>query len=117
MSVPGPSATGLLAGIPTTCMDDQFGPWAGPYCRSGFDFTLLFEETILTIPVNALLLYLAPIRIMQLLREDRKTKANWQATAKLVSSLHIVFLQSPWGKSQIASQLSWLISPRTWCFF
>jgi hypothetical protein len=24
-------------------IDASFGPWAGPYCRGGLDFTFLFE--------------------------------------------------------------------------
>ena len=46
-------------------VDDSFGPWAGQ-CRAGFDFTLLFEEAILTIPLLCFFLLLMPWRILKL---------------------------------------------------
>ena len=79
-------------GLPTTCVDDDFGPWAGPACRGGFDFTLLFEETILTIPIQALFLYLLPIRIIQLLKEETKVKFSWHRIAKAVSSKPLIWI-------------------------
>jgi hypothetical protein len=65
-------------------LDDSFGPHAGD-CRGGFDFTLLFEEAILTIlPVGLLLIVLAP-RIWYLLRREKKVlAANRSATVKIV---------------------------------
>ncbi|KAJ3549386.1 hypothetical protein NM208_g529 [Fusarium decemcellulare] len=49
--------------------DDSFGPYAGD-CRGGFDLTLLFEESILVVPINALLLLAAPCRAVYLLRKN-----------------------------------------------
>ncbi|KAI4192890.1 MAG: hypothetical protein LQ346_004105 [Caloplaca aetnensis] len=47
-------------------IDDTFGPYAG-YCRGGFDFTLLFEETLLSILPLCAVLSIAPWRIVYLL--------------------------------------------------
>lgn len=52
--------------------DDEFGPIVEG-CRSNFDFTLFFEQTILTIGPAALLLLFAPPRVIRLLRSTRKT--------------------------------------------
>ncbi|KAF9765372.1 hypothetical protein IL306_002343 [Fusarium sp. DS 682] len=49
--------------------DDSFGPYASG-CRGGFDLTLLFEETILVIPITVLLLLTAPCRIVYLVRKN-----------------------------------------------
>ncbi|CAG9989646.1 unnamed protein product [Clonostachys byssicola] len=49
-------------------VDDTFGPHAGD-CRGGFDLTLLFEESILIVPLCCLLLLAAPIRVAYLLRK------------------------------------------------
>ncbi|KAF4972333.1 hypothetical protein FZEAL_9615 [Fusarium zealandicum] len=45
--------------------DTSFGPYASD-CRGGFDLTLLFEESILVVPINALLLLAAPCRAFYL---------------------------------------------------
>jgi hypothetical protein len=66
-------------------VDDSFGPHAGD-CRGGFDFTLLFEESVLAIPVTALLLLAAPCRIFYLLRKGSvKVDKSWWLYGKLVS--------------------------------
>lgn len=58
--------------------DDSFGPYAGD-CRGGFDLTLLFEEAILVVPINALLLLAAPCRALYLLRKNtvKVEKSHW----------------------------------------
>lgn len=68
-------------------LDNSFGPHAGP-CRGGFDFSLLFEETILTILPIGLMLLILPPRIWYLLRRERKvTRAgNTLALVKIVSN-------------------------------
>ncbi|KAL8747798.1 MAG: hypothetical protein Q9190_000370 [Brigantiaea leucoxantha] len=48
-------------------IDDSFGPYA-EQCRGGFDFTLLFEETLLSILPLALLISIAPLRISYLIK-------------------------------------------------
>lgn len=57
---------------PTHCPDDSFGPWAGPTCRGGFDFTLYFEEAILSIPVDAIFLVAAVWIARRHFRQDVK---------------------------------------------
>ncbi|KAH6703299.1 multidrug resistance protein MDR [Leptodontidium sp. MPI-SDFR-AT-0119] len=52
-------------------VDDSFGPYAG-YCRGGFDFTLLFEETILTIAPLASLFIASLLRLVYLSRQTIK---------------------------------------------
>ena len=78
-----------------TRLDDSFGPHAGD-CRGGFDFTLLFEESILTIvPVTLLLLGL-PARLWYLFRRVKKVAAGKRsATVKIVrTSLFICVTQA-----------------------
>jgi ATP-binding cassette, subfamily C (CFTR/MRP), member 1 len=59
--------------LPTS--DDVFGPVVQG-CRSNFDFTLFFEQTILSIGPAALLLLFAPPRMIQLWRESKKTVSS-----------------------------------------
>jgi hypothetical protein len=66
-------------------VDDTFGPHAGD-CRGGFDLTLLFEESILTLPAIALLLVAVPWRIFYLLRKGVvKVEGSYLLHCKLVS--------------------------------
>lgn len=75
------------SGVSCAQVDDSFGPHAGS-CRGGFDFTLLFEETILTLLPLALLVLALPFRGQFLLRKAKKiAKTNHLVTLKLVSSL------------------------------
>jgi ATP-binding cassette subfamily C (CFTR/MRP) protein 1 len=70
----------------TTCEpmnDDLFGPIIQG-CRSNFDFTLLFEQTILSIPPAAILLVLAPPRLVKLIRSRKKTLPNPIRSLKIV---------------------------------
>jgi len=68
-------------------VDDTFGPWAGPHCRGGFDFTLLFQETLLSILPLSLLLLAAPFRIYFLWGKKIKVHKSPLLLAKLVSFL------------------------------
>ncbi|KAH8881037.1 P-loop containing nucleoside triphosphate hydrolase protein [Thozetella sp. PMI_491] len=54
-----------------TLLDNSFGPYAGE-CRGGFDFTLLFEETILTILPLGFFLLLLPPRLWFLFKRTKK---------------------------------------------
>lgn len=67
------------------CPDDSFGPWAGPTCRGGFDFTLLFEDSILSILPSALFLIAAPVCVFQLAREPAKVQSHPVSWVKKVS--------------------------------
>jgi hypothetical protein len=60
--------------ISMTCdisVEDVFGPQVEG-CLGDFDFTLLFEETILSIAPLAITLLLLPARIMHLRRQPQK---------------------------------------------
>lgn len=67
-------------------LDDTFGPHAAN-CRGEFDFTLLFEETILSLSPLAILLIIAPLRILHLLKKDRKVVQSPILSLKLVCTL------------------------------
>lgn len=65
--------------------DKSFGPYADG-CRGGFDFTLLFEESILIIPVTALLILAAPLRATYLLRKNSvKVEDRYWLYSKIAS--------------------------------
>jgi ATP-binding cassette subfamily C (CFTR/MRP) protein 1 len=68
-------------------VDLTFGPYAGPYCRGGFDFTLLFEEIILSILPVAIVLGWAPFRIAYLWKRQIKVSRSKLLYAKLVRFL------------------------------
>lgn len=101
----------------TSCsrLDDSFGPHAGD-CRGGFDFTLLFEEAILTIVPIGLLLMVLPPRIWYLLKRTKKVlAANRWATAKIVSMNPYHFQLCNPGESSVNhrsrfdAQSSWVL--------
>lgn len=54
-------------------------------CRGGFDFSLLFEETILEILPISILILVVPFRIWQLSQKRRKVVDSWLLLFKLVS--------------------------------
>jgi ATP-binding cassette, subfamily C (CFTR/MRP), member 1 len=56
-------------------IDDSFGPWAKS-CRGAFDFTLLFEETILAIPLLSFFILCWPLRMWQLGRAQVKVRPS-----------------------------------------
>lgn len=66
--------------------DNNFGPFFAIPGKATFDFTLLFEETILSIAPSALLLLLIPPRIIYLWKSPRKVISSYLLTAKIVSS-------------------------------
>ncbi|OJJ46205.1 hypothetical protein ASPZODRAFT_152404 [Penicilliopsis zonata CBS 506.65] len=73
-----------------TCLpgaDDRFGPQVNDGCRGDFDFTLLFEQSILTIGPSALLLLVFPIRIRQLWQQSAKTLPTLLHKTKLIAIL------------------------------
>lgn len=67
-----------------SCPDDTFGPWAGPQCRGGFDFTLLFEETILSILLSSIFILLSPLKIFALFAAPIRVKSSPLDWAKKV---------------------------------
>lgn len=54
-------------------------------CRGGFDFSLLFEETVLGLLPIALVSILVPFRVWQLTQKRRKVVGSWLLPVKLVS--------------------------------
>lgn len=68
-----------------TCLiiDHAFGPYAKE-CRGGFDFTLLFEETILTVLPAALFIIAATLRLFYLVRQPHKVYPGFTLYLKLV---------------------------------
>jgi ATP-binding cassette subfamily C (CFTR/MRP) protein 1 len=74
-------------------LDNSFGPHAGD-CRGGFDLTLLFEESILVLPVVALLIAVAPFRCYYLVRKGVvKVEHNWLLYGKVIACLLLIGLQ------------------------
>lgn len=55
-------------------------------CRDGFDFTLLFEQTILTALPLGLLILVAPARIWYLSKKAKKTSTSLLLPLKVVCS-------------------------------
>ena len=65
-------------------IDNAFGPIVTS-CRGGFDFTLLFEQSVMIIGPAALVLLLTPYRLWWLTKEDVKVKRQWLYWVKQVS--------------------------------
>jgi ATP-binding cassette subfamily C (CFTR/MRP) protein 1 len=65
--------------------DYLFGPQVSP-CRRSFDFTVLFEESILGILPSGIFLVLACFRVWTLIHHKRKTHVSCFYAYKLVSS-------------------------------
>jgi ATP-binding cassette subfamily C (CFTR/MRP) protein 1 len=64
--------------------DNSFGPFIEFPGRVTFDFTLLFEETILSVLPSALLLILIPPRILRLWGTPRKVTSSSLQAIKFV---------------------------------
>jgi ATP-binding cassette subfamily C (CFTR/MRP) protein 1 len=73
-----------MANITITSVNDCFGPFFELPGRQTFDFTLLFEDTILSILPSSLLLAVVPVRIAQLWQASRKVTASHLRTIKIV---------------------------------
>ncbi|KAK3311692.1 P-loop containing nucleoside triphosphate hydrolase protein [Chaetomium strumarium] len=92
-SVSGPAWCGRV--------DDSFSPHAGD-CRGGFDFTLLFEESILTLLPAGLILLLVPPRVWFLWRREKKVAAGYYLSAVVkISAWTLLF------SLQLASLILW----------
>ncbi|KAK2939263.1 AAA ATPase domain [Fusarium oxysporum f. sp. vasinfectum] len=78
----------------TACGDSLFGPsvWTEG-CRGGFDFTLSFQESILSIVPSAIFLAIAGPRAFYLFRSPDKTKRHATYTPKLITSAIYSILQ------------------------
>ncbi|PYI35212.1 P-loop containing nucleoside triphosphate hydrolase protein [Aspergillus indologenus CBS 114.80] len=78
--------------------DNSFGPVIA--CPAIFDFTLLFEQSILSIGPSAIFLLVVPWRIWSLYAENIKTVANKAHWRKLAVAVCLVGLQ-------LASVVEW----------
>lgn len=76
----------MVSNPKTQCqiIDNTLGPSAGE-CRGGFDFTLLFEEIILTVLPFVPLLFVVPLRILYLFKRSVKVTQSPLLPIKLVS--------------------------------
>lgn len=65
-------------------LDNTIRAGMGP-CRGGFDFSLLFEETILEILPISIIILVVPFRIWQLSQKRRKVNDSLLLLFKMVS--------------------------------
>ncbi|PVH92952.1 hypothetical protein DM02DRAFT_697942, partial [Periconia macrospinosa] len=66
-------------------VDNTIGPYAGEHCRGDFDFTLFFGEVFLSIVPLALLLVIAPFRIVYLWRKQTKVSRSSLLFMKMIT--------------------------------
>jgi ATP-binding cassette subfamily C (CFTR/MRP) protein 1 len=72
--------------VVTFCPEDQsFGPITSVQCRHGLDFTLLFEESFLTILPAALMIIASAIRVFFLRNKRRVVLSHSFYDIKFVS--------------------------------
>ncbi|KAH8694908.1 ABC transporter [Talaromyces proteolyticus] len=89
------------------CGDSSFGPQVRTQnCRGGFDFTVLFEESVLSLVPAALLLVIAPFRLAHLYGQDVKLRPAALHTFKLLAI-------SVFACLQLALLLLWCLSKNT----
>lgn len=65
--------------------DAAFGPVVDAACRDGFDFTLVFEQSIFVLLPAAMLILMAPLRLLQLRKSPIKVADQASRMIKLVS--------------------------------
>ncbi|KAH6707481.1 ABC transporter-like protein [Leptodontidium sp. MPI-SDFR-AT-0119] len=82
-----------LRAVNSTAFDNTFGPFLNVTGKETFDFTLLFEETILSIGPSALLLLLIPPRILRLWKTPRKVTGSYLQTTKITLLAIFTILQ------------------------
>ncbi|KAM0306073.1 hypothetical protein ACHAO8_010900 [Botrytis cinerea] len=69
--------------------DDTFGP-AVTSCARTFDFTLFFEQAILSLVPSTIFLLISPLRIWRLRISSQKTMSSWMSIAKPITALALV---------------------------
>ena len=72
--------------------DNTIGP-AVASCARAFDFTLLFEQFILCLPVQILFLLLVPWRTFNLRKSRSKIRRSWMSFGKPVATLPLIATQ------------------------
>ncbi|KAK2770130.1 ABC multidrug transporter [Colletotrichum kahawae] len=89
--------------------EGSFGP-AASACSDRFDFTLLFEQSLLNIGPSAALLLALPLRLQQLLRQRRKVLQHPLNAAKIVTCVTFGVIQialvSLWAQAPFANRVS-----------
>ncbi|KAF4835570.1 ABC transporter atnG [Colletotrichum tropicale] len=89
--------------------EGSFGP-AASACSDRFDFTLLFEQSLLNIGPSAALLLALPLRLQQLLRQRRKVLRHPLNTAKIATCVTFGVIQialvSLWAQAPFANRVS-----------
>ena len=78
----------------TSDADRVFGP-AVQDCRSDFDFTLLFQDLILSILPSSIWLVSASIRLVVVARRPAIARAGWLSYSKFVSWLQFRGCMAP----------------------
>ncbi|KAH6661422.1 ABC transporter [Truncatella angustata] len=75
--------------VSNVCHDELFGPAvATESCRGGFDFTVLFEESVLSIPLSAGFLLITPIQVARIFKAVSAVRPSLLLSMfKLVSTL------------------------------
>jgi hypothetical protein len=76
------------------CGDGLFGPGLNSICRGGFDFTLLFEDSILNLLPAASFLLLAPLRIWQLARRSNQIRRSSIYPWKLIAASILIVTEA-----------------------
>ena len=61
--------------------DNRFGP----HLPGVFDFTLLFEQSILSLLPTALFILFTPLRVLPLVKRANRAEGRWLLWAKCVS--------------------------------
>ncbi|KAJ0159330.1 Canalicular multispecific organic anion transporter 1 [Colletotrichum tanaceti] len=95
------------------CNDNTFGPVIAAGCRASFDFTLLFEQSILSIGPSVLLLILIPPRLLQLRTRRHGVFTSVADSYQIIRIFPLiaylalqVTLLVVWGTSGLASSTS-----------
>ncbi|KAK5992013.1 ABC multidrug transporter B [Cladobotryum mycophilum] len=73
--------------------DSDIGPVVDDTLRSGFDFTLLFEQEVLGIIPTSLFIVASTVRFFQLVRTESKIRLNARRAWKLVAALIFAAVQ------------------------
>ncbi|PTB70684.1 P-loop containing nucleoside triphosphate hydrolase protein [Trichoderma citrinoviride] len=73
--------------------DAAFGPVVDAACRGGFDFTLVFEQSIFVLLPASLLILVAPLRLIQLRKASVKVTDHVSRAIKLAVTACLAALQ------------------------
>lgn len=95
------------------CPSRVFGPTS---CDGSFDFTLLFEQTILSIAPSAIFLCCLPVSLFKLHRAAPKFRSSHIRTLKLVSNhaFRVTSQHSIDNRARLLHPSSWLLKLCYW---